>query len=80
MGTGGKIKMLDDTAAAGGLYGQTHSRGIFVILSFQTRLPFDGLPSGRVRPSRSRSNDGILTDPESRKRLVDEATHGDYGR
>jgi N-acyl-D-amino-acid deacylase len=77
-----KIKMIDGTAAAGGrMYGQTHSRGIFVILSFETRLPFDGLAEwSRVRALPLEEQRKILTDPESRKRLVDEALHGDYGR
>ena len=39
------IEMIDDVCAQGGrMFGLTHSRGISVITSFQTRLAFDVLP------------------------------------
>ena len=39
------LRLVDTTAAAGGrMFGQTHSRGISVVLSFLSRTPFDRLP------------------------------------
>ena len=45
------MEMIDDVCAQGGrIFGLTHSRGISIITSFQTRLPFDVLAEwiGRV--------------------------------
>ncbi len=40
------LDFLDDAAAAGGrVIAQTHCRGISVLLSLKTRLPFDLLPA-----------------------------------
>jgi len=40
------MALLDETAAAGGrMFAQVHSRGLNVILSFKTQLPFDDLPA-----------------------------------
>src|SRR6185503_1656383 len=39
------VKLLDDTAAAGGrMFAQVHSRALSAVLSFRTQLPFDKLP------------------------------------
>ena len=39
------LDLIDRVAAAGGrMIGQSHCRGITVLLSFRTRLPFDLLP------------------------------------
>src|SRR5436190_458020 len=39
------LRLVDTTAAEGGrMFGQTHSRGISVVLSFLSRTPFDRLP------------------------------------
>src|SRR5262249_45423401 len=44
----GQLASCDDVAAKGGrMFAQTHSRGINVILSFRTQLPFDRLPEWR---------------------------------
>src|SRR5262249_52032149 len=43
--------LLDETARAGGrMFAQVHSRALSVLLSFETRLPFDRLPELRVPP------------------------------
>ena len=40
--------LLDETARAGGrMFAQVHSRALSVLLSFETRLPFDRLPEWR---------------------------------
>ena len=40
--------MLDETARAGGrMFAQVHSRALALVLSFETRLPFDQLPEWR---------------------------------
>src|SRR6478609_1052859 len=40
-----QLDLLDQTAAEGGrMFAQTHCRGVSVLLSFKTRLPFDRLP------------------------------------
>ena len=66
---------------AGAMVGQAHSREFLsVLLSFKTRLPFDGLPTWRS--IRARSLDGqraALLDPTTSARLVDAALNGPYG-
>jgi N-acyl-D-amino-acid deacylase len=53
--------LLDETARAGGrMFAQVHSRALSVLLSFETRLPFDRLPEWRgtssfARPTRPSS-------------------------
>jgi N-acyl-D-aspartate/D-glutamate deacylase len=62
------------------LIGLAHSRGISVMLSFQTRLPFDRLPTWRqVRAEPLERQRAIFTDPDARKRLIEEANSGQYG-
>jgi hypothetical protein len=40
------LDLLDETAAAGGrMFAQVHSRGLNVLLSFKTQMPFDNLPA-----------------------------------
>ena len=46
-----QLALLDETAAEGGrMFAQTHCRGVSVLLSFQTRLPFDRLPEWAELP------------------------------
>ncbi len=63
------IKLLDDTAAAGGrMFGQTHTRGVSHVLSFKSRCSSMSFPSGRAcaryrsrssaRLSKTRNNAG----------------------
>ena len=80
---GGGRQALDliDAAAAGGgrIIGQTHCRGISVLLSFATKLPFDVLPvwdEFRARPHDVQL--ALLRDPAVRDRLEQAALHGDY--
>jgi N-acyl-D-amino-acid deacylase len=81
-GHGNMLDLIDATAASGGrMFGQTHSRGIAVMLSFLSRTPFDRLPVWRdVRAQPLDQQLATLRDPVWRRKLVDEAIHGDYGR
>ena len=66
------MALLDETAAAGGrMFAQVHSRGLNVLLSFKTQLPFDNLPVWK--PFRALPLDEQkrqLRDPDVRRRLV----------
>ncbi len=74
------IDFLDDAAARGGrMIAQTHCRGISVLLSLKTRLPFDLVPAWsdlRVLPLAEQLR--ILGDPVLRVPYVDAAVHADY--
>lgn len=78
---GHMIDFLDRAADAGGrVIAQTHCRGISVLLSLKTRLPFDLLESWQ--PLRQLPVDqqlAILGDPDQRRPLVHAAVHADYG-
>lgn len=73
---------LDATERAGGrMYGQSHSRGVNSVLSFKTALPFDKLPEwAEVRALPVDVQRKVFQDPSSRRRLVEAARHGQYGR
>ena len=74
------LDLFERTAAAGGrMFGQTHCRGVSVVLSFRTRLPFDTLAGWRdVRALPEVEQITALRDPDVRQRLVFEAEHGEY--
>jgi N-acyl-D-amino-acid deacylase len=74
------LDYLDDAASAGArVIAQTHCRGISVLLSFQTRVPFDLLPSWHAFRSRPVAEQlRALRDPEQRRVLVDAAKDADY--
>ncbi|MHA7836834.1 MAG: N-acyl-D-amino-acid deacylase family protein [bacterium] len=76
------LDRIDALAAEGGrLIGQSHCRGISVLLSFETRLPFDVLPEWealRARPLEEQKR--ALRDADTRKRLARVAMEGDYAR
>jgi N-acyl-D-aspartate/D-glutamate deacylase len=74
--------LLDDTARAGGrMFAQVHSRSLSVVLSFETRLPFDRLPEWRdVRQRPLDAQRALLRDAEVRRRLVKAAAEAEYGR
>ena len=74
------LDLIDGTAAQGGrIIGQAHSRGISVLLSFKTKLPFDVLPEWiDVRALPLDQQRAIFTDPARRARLVEIAAKGDY--
>jgi N-acyl-D-aspartate/D-glutamate deacylase len=68
------------TRAGGRLIGQSHCRGINVLLSFRTRLPFDVLPEWatfRAQPIEAQKT--ALADEALRERLAQSAMAGDYG-
>jgi N-acyl-D-aspartate/D-glutamate deacylase len=74
------LDLIDSTAALGGrMIGQSHSRGISVLLSFKTKLPFDVLPEWQpVRALPIDEQKVVLRDPEIRERLIRSATEGNY--
>jgi N-acyl-D-aspartate/D-glutamate deacylase len=76
------LDFLDDAASAGArMIAQTHCRGISVLLSMQTRLPFDLLPAWadlRVRPLEDQLR--VLSDPVLRMPYVEAAVDAEYGR
>src|ERR1700728_1504853 len=69
------LDFLDGVAEAGGrAIAQTHCRGISVLLSLKTRLPFDLIESWRelrARPVAEQVH--VLSDPELRRPYVDAA-------
>lgn len=80
--TGGRAMLaeIDAIARAGGrMYGQSHCRGISVLLGFKTRLPFDVLPSWRsLRERPLEEQRRLLADPGQRDRFAEAAMAGDY--
>jgi N-acyl-D-amino-acid deacylase len=81
-GAGHLLDFLDEVAVAGGrAFAQTHCRGISVLLSLRTRLPFDLLDSWRdlrTRPIEEQIR--VLKDPELGRPYVEAAVHAEYGR
>ena len=79
-GAGHLLDFLDDVAAAGGrAIAQTHCRGISVLLSLKTRLPFDLIESWRRLRSRPIAEQvRVLRHPELRQPYVDAAVSADY--
>jgi N-acyl-D-aspartate/D-glutamate deacylase len=78
----GPLALIADVNAAGGtMFGQTHSRGVAVVLTFATKLAFDTLPVWReVRALPQAEQLRQLADPEARNRLVKAAAEGEYRR
>jgi N-acyl-D-aspartate/D-glutamate deacylase len=72
--------LLDETARAGGrMFAQVHSRELSVLLTFETRLPFDRLPAWReVRRRPLAEQAAALRDPAVKRRLVEEAAGAEY--
>jgi N-acyl-D-amino-acid deacylase len=74
------LDFLDEAAVAGArVIAQTHCRGISVLLSLKTKLPFDLIPAWddlRKRPVDQQVH--ILGDPEQRKPYVDAAVQARY--
>ena len=77
-----QLAMLDRTAAQGGcMLGQSHTRGVTVMTSFMTTLPFDRIPEWKAfRSHPLEEQKRLLRDPQVRAGLVYAAQHGDYGR
>jgi N-acyl-D-amino-acid deacylase len=65
----------DETAAAGGrMFIQVHSRALNLVLSFETQMPFDGLPVWRdIRKLSLAEQEAALRDPSMRRKLIDAA-------
>jgi N-acyl-D-aspartate/D-glutamate deacylase len=78
-----RLATLDRVAKRGGrMVGQTHSRGVTVLLSFQSGLPFDRLPTWapfRALPLAEQER-LLRTDRDLRAKLVEAAHKEDYPR
>jgi N-acyl-D-amino-acid deacylase len=76
------LDFLDEAAAGGArVIAQTHCRGISVLLSLKTKLPFDLLPEwGPLRSLTLDEQLRLLRDPTQRQPLIDAAVRGDYPR
>jgi len=76
------LDFLDRAAARGGrVIAQTHCRGISVLLSLRTKLPFDLLTSWQdLRSQPLATQLRILGDPQRRRPYVDAAIHATYER
>ena len=77
-----QLAHFEEVGRQGGtMFGQTHSRGISVMLSFRSKLPFDVLPEWReIRERPLEEQKVLLRDPAVREQLIKAADHGDYGR
>jgi N-acyl-D-aspartate/D-glutamate deacylase len=78
-----RVLPLLDRARAGGarFVGVTHPRGICNWASFQTRLPFDGLPEwAEVRKLPLERQRAVFSDPAARDRLVRAALGARYAQ
>jgi N-acyl-D-amino-acid deacylase len=75
------LDFLDEAADDGArMIAQTHCRGISVLLSLKTKLPFDLLPAWHdLRGLPVDAQLAVLSDPDQRGPLVDAAVHADYG-
>ncbi len=64
---------IDETIAAGGrMFGQTHTRSLNVLFSFETITPFDRLPVwSEIRKLPLAEQEAALRNPEIRARLVE---------
>ena len=80
--TGGRamLERIDALAAEGGrMIGQSHCRGISVLLSFETRMPFDLLPQWReLRARPLDAQRAELADIAARDHYAELAMNGDY--
>ncbi len=67
------MNLLDETAARGGrMFAQVHSRGLDVLLSFKTQMPFDNLPAWKpFRALPLGEQRAGLRDPATRRRLIE---------
>jgi N-acyl-D-amino-acid deacylase len=76
------LDLLDRSASAGTrMFGQSHSRGISVVMSFGGHLPFDALPRWReFRMLPAAEQLARLRDPATRAGLRAAAVNGTYAR
>ncbi len=79
-GAGFLIDFLDEAAAGGArVIAQTHCRGISVLLSLKTRLPFDLLPTwADLRAAPLAEQLRVLADPVLRAPYVEAAVGAEY--
>ncbi len=79
-GAGQLLDFLDEAAKAGArMFVQTHCRGISVLLSLKTKLPFDLLPAwAELRTKSVDEQLQILGHPERRVPFVEAAVHATY--
>jgi N-acyl-D-aspartate/D-glutamate deacylase len=77
-----QLRWMDSAGSAGGhAFGQSHSRGTSLVLSFATQLPFDGLPVWKdVRSLPLDEQGALFRDPDLRARLVEIASHSSSGQ
>ncbi|MBT6275663.1 MAG: amidohydrolase family protein [Chromatiales bacterium] len=73
------FELLDETAAAGGrMFAQVHSRALTVLLSFETRLPFDPMPVwSDMRKKPLAEQKAMLQDPAFKAKLLEVARNPD---
>ncbi len=66
------FELLNETADAGGtMFAQVHSRALNVLMSFETRLPFDKFPVWKELRKKPLAEQKVaLQDPEMRAKLV----------
>ncbi|HCO61870.1 MAG TPA: hypothetical protein DIT58_16970, partial [Porticoccaceae bacterium] len=66
------MDLLNETAEAGGkMFAQVHSRALTVLMSFETRMPFDGYPVWKeMRQKSLAEQEAMLRDPDMRAKLV----------
>jgi N-acyl-D-aspartate/D-glutamate deacylase len=76
------IDFVDEVVARGGdMYAFTHCRNVLSAQSFLTKLAFDSLEEWQDLRRRSLDEQRVmLRDPIVRRKLVDAAHHGTYGR
>jgi N-acyl-D-amino-acid deacylase len=74
------VELLEETARAGGrMFAQVHSRALSVLLTFETRLPFDRLPAWRQVRRRPLAEQRVaLRDPALGRRLVEEVEGAEF--
>lgn len=74
------LSHIDALATEGGCFiGQSHCRGISVLLSFKTRMPFDVLPQWKeLRTKPEAEQRRLLSDEAVRERFAEIAMDGDY--
>ena len=82
VGSTAQLPYLERVSEAGGrMFGLAHSRGICLMLSFRSRLPFDRLPVWReVRSQPLERQRVLLSDLGTRQRLVEAARAAEFGR
>lgn len=81
-GTEDLLALVDRAGSANlPIVAQTHPRGLLIVLSFETQLPFDRLPVWRdIRARTKHEQLSALRDPAVRAELVKQAREATYGR